>query len=464
MKPNHSLGLFKNGRASVQVEKRGCESSLVVSFSHVTHTDVVPDLTFCEMAFLQDKNKEKSVSRIGERSDGCDNMKSTRVHAYLPPMTRESGQKETQVLTAHLDDCESAPLSTSSDRADNLGRSVDADNVLPQEPLYNCSMNIPPVTQANVQSEALINESSSCSTPDEIQTSRSEPEYVPNSAQIDLEAQPEKLQNPAAVCTTTIATEKRTLTMDDADLCANAQVEKIHGIGLTTILDVDGGKGGNSQNQGDLPPPLSPLSRLLRDCDELLSYGPALCSENIDASNIPYDDCQPLQSWEVSPDERFVPHSDVDATYMGSSVECKTISPLPVSTWRSVEFPRESEQVARVVYSHRYIPQTSQELVTLNDKTDFEDISSSWHSWKDDLSYTSEHIDREIGGYFGDGGSSLCPGSSVAQTYTLEDKTKTMPFETHQEGNTNLINYTGQLRVDNHSDELRFSWKPFWRI
>ncbi|KAF8473874.1 hypothetical protein BDZ91DRAFT_712752 [Kalaharituber pfeilii] len=45
LKPQHRLGLFKNGRASTAMEKRG-----------------LPDLTFCEMAFLQRANNKQAAS------------------------------------------------------------------------------------------------------------------------------------------------------------------------------------------------------------------------------------------------------------------------------------------------------------------------------------------------------------------------------------------------------------------
>lgn len=385
-------------------------------------------------------------------------------------MTRGTvcNKEKISLLTTHLGDRQSASLG----RGDNTRRSVDAvvlDEILLQEAPCHDSISTPAVTQANVQEhkyETLVDECSSGSAPDEIQTSRLESEYVSNSAQTDVEAQKEELQNSAAMCMATMAAEKRTMIMDDAVLCTNSQVKKIDDIGLNTILEVGEGRCEYCQNHDDPPPPPSPLSRLLRDCDDLLSYGPdpnTFYSEEIDASSdIPCGaDCQPLQSRE---DKSCVSHPDVNAGYVGSSVvesECKTMLTVPPLSVECLDYhnlgtlPREPES------SHYYIPQTGQDLDALNDKTDFEDISGNWHNWEDDLSYTSGYVDREMGGHFGNADSGLRPASSVAQSYTLEDKTKTMSFATYQVGNTNFLNYTEQLC---RSEELSFSWKPYWRI
>ena len=441
VKPGHCLGLFNNGRASIQVENRGCEFCPVVwSFRPVTHPDVVPDLTFCEMAFLKGKDKKNSLPRTGTRSDRGDNKKSSRVGVYLPPTTRESGcnQQEIRLLAIRFDDHESALLGTTSDSGVNTlcqQRSVDVgvlDEILPQAELCHDCMNTPAVTQVNVQehkSDALINESSTHSAPDEIQTSRSELEYVSNSAELDVEVQTEELQNPETVCTAPVPAEERIWT--------NNQVKQTSGIGMITVCEY-------SQNKDRLSPSPSPLSRLLRDCDDLLSHEPDLfasCPKAIDTSSyIPHDsDCQPLQSKEVKPDQRFISHS-------GSLVvesDCKTtlpVEPLPVSIWKSYysecldhhnfgelrASPTECDQVTRVV-SSPYNIQSSQDFDTLND---FE--GNSWHS---DISYTCRGVDREMGGHFGDVGSSLRLACGVAQTC-----------------------------MDNGSAQLGFSWKPYWRV
>lgn len=68
LKPHHSLGLFKNGRASAQVNKRG-----------------LPDLTFCEMAFLQGGDKHKSSS--GEQSESSNTPEPSKTPSYFSSIT-----------------------------------------------------------------------------------------------------------------------------------------------------------------------------------------------------------------------------------------------------------------------------------------------------------------------------------------------------------------------------------------
>ncbi|KAF8424710.1 hypothetical protein EV426DRAFT_599053 [Tirmania nivea] len=83
LKSHHSLGLFKNGRASAQVEKRG-----------------LPDLTFCEMAFLQGSDK-RNTPELSKTPSSITNSGTRDTDGY---------QKMPLPFTSHSVDQESASV------------------------------------------------------------------------------------------------------------------------------------------------------------------------------------------------------------------------------------------------------------------------------------------------------------------------------------------------------------------